>query len=361
MPSAPCASRSSSRRQEQETRFRRSPCGASGLSGATTCSPAAFRSRPPTPGGLGRTGALSRPPTARTTSSGAPPAATARATTSCGEPLTGRTTLCGARRAWTMAAPMSRGALLPGTTTLSGALTAAAMIATTSCGAPPTATDNIVWGTASAKDNIVWGTANGIDNIVWGTANGDDNIVWGTADGIDNIVWGTADGIDNIVWGTAQTGTTGWATNDPTAVLWQSLLSLTDAQIFAILNPPPTPAPSPVDTEVHPDGQLSRRDLLVMEKMPYRAQSGHGRCRAGRRTRRVQRLAAGPADAPRRSSRPARAPGVRRIVTLHDARPLRKCRASSRRRRRLSKGLNASLRGRCGSASPARMPASRSR
>jgi serine protease AprX len=107
-------------------------------------------------------------------------------------------------------------------------------------------TDNIVWGTASAKDNIVWGTANGVDNIVWGTANGDDNIVWGTADGIDNIVWGTADGIDNIVWGTAQTGTTGWATNDPTAVLWQSLLSLTDAQIFAILNPPPTPAPSPV-------------------------------------------------------------------------------------------------------------------
>jgi subtilisin family serine protease len=99
-------------------------------------------------------------------------------------------------------------------------------------------TDNIVWGTATGTDNIVWGTANGDDNIVWGTASGDDNIVWGTASGTDNIVWGTADGVDNIVWGTSTTSTT-WTTSGGTSYSWSWLLSLTDEQVFAILNPPP--------------------------------------------------------------------------------------------------------------------------
>jgi hypothetical protein len=62
--------------------------------------------------------------------------------------------------------------------------------------------------------------------------------VWGTASGTDNIVWGTADGVDNIVWGTSTTSTT-WTTSGGTSYSWSWLLSLTDEQVFAILNPPP--------------------------------------------------------------------------------------------------------------------------
>ncbi len=99
--------------------------------------------------------------------------------------------------------------------------------------------DNIVWGTASGTDNIVWGTADGTDNIVWGTASGDDNIVWGTADGTDNIVWGTADGTDNIVWGTlVPSSLSTWTTTTgDVSPAWTWLMTLTDEQVFAILNP----------------------------------------------------------------------------------------------------------------------------
>jgi serine protease AprX len=115
--------------------------------------------------------------------------------------------------------------------------------------------DNIVWGTASGTDNILWGTASGIDNIVWGTASGIDNIVWGTADGLDNIVWGTADGTDNIVWGTVQSAPADWTTTtSATSVVWTWLQTLTDEQVFAILNPP---APAPISTV-----------LKVLIKMP---------------------------------------------------------------------------------------------
>jgi serine protease AprX len=104
--------------------------------------------------------------------------------------------------------------------------------------------DGVVWGTADGTDNIVWGTADGTDNIVWGTADGTDNIVWGTADGTDNIVWGTADGTDNIVWGTlVQSNLSAWTTTsgDSVPTPWTWLMTLTDEQVFAILNPVPPP------------------------------------------------------------------------------------------------------------------------
>jgi serine protease AprX len=114
--------------------------------------------------------------------------------------------------------------------------------------------DNIVWGTADVGDNIVWGTADAGDNIVWGTADSGDNIVWGTADSSstvwgmadsgDNIVWGTADDGDNIVWGTAVTGANlAVHTRSGTAIVPRNLGSLTDEQIFSILEsivPPPS-------------------------------------------------------------------------------------------------------------------------
>ena len=139
--------------------------------------------------------------------------------------------------------------------------------------------ENIVWGTDCGGDdatNVVWGAAGGrtissgalrrerqhrvghcerIDNIVWGTANGDDNIVWGTADGIGNIVWGTAGGGQHRV-GDGADRDVRVGDERPHRGFVASLLSLTDAQIFALLNPPPTPVPPGGDVEVHPVGSF---------------------------------------------------------------------------------------------------------
>jgi hypothetical protein len=64
------------------------------------------------------------------------------------------------------------------------------------------------------------------------------------ADSGDNIVWGTADDGDNIVWGTAVTGANlAVHTRSGTAIVPRNLGSLTDEQIFSILEsivPPPS-------------------------------------------------------------------------------------------------------------------------
>ena len=164
--------------------------------------------------------------------------------------------------------------------------------ATTSCGAPtaaaPTATTSS--GAAADGDNIVWGTASDGDNIVWGTSADGDNIVWGTSDG--DTTCGALDGDDTVTFPTMTASRCrAWISSSATSCRWRRSRRASHPS-------------SPFRSEATSHGKDALSTELAQHDCAFNRPS---------RSPAMQRRSptgAGPADADRRGSHPARAASV---------------------------------------------------